>query len=580
MMSTVGCDNTNTNKDTFPNGVQRDNYNNKDPASLNFDTAEVDDSGWEKHLQGLKGSGYLGKRKSSGKIHFNWTIVSADYEYPSVNGGLRMSGDGWGNDLASILNQLPVNVDVELTNWAYHLEAGVWMVMVTKEIQALLKLGEDIKLVPLEMVIEDLLNYGINEITISRNAHPHWLTYRVKDGYAYVKGLSDLWGDTQEKKRKLCYFDPSSREFMYGATLEVVDTFCGLPVTKIEKNAFARSEIMSIILNKNLTTIGSQAFRGCNLLEFVCLTSSVTHIEENAFANCDSSPIVCYNGTETKWANLSKTVKAGNFNLFNTIVYGIDDKNFTNLYYTGTKLLRRTAAEHVIKHDSILAMETYRYMDYAKMKELTSGLFNEISDDHFVYTSYQDSAIIVELKPISGSSIKKAVIPERISGKTVREIGRWSFRDRKVDKLVIPSSIIRICAGAFDNCSTTNMSTDREVYFNTLEDWLNMDMYDYETCSPFIVTNINMGRGYLYVDNKLITQLVIPDGVEYLRPYCLAEITVESVVIPTSVKKIGATGLLNFDTAYYKGSDQQWQSIEIDDKDGFLEDCIEFDYKG
>ena len=65
-------------------------------------------------------------------------------------------------------------------------------------------------------------------------------------------------------------------------------------VTGIYKKAFyGCTALKSIIISKNITVIGSQAFQGCKNLRFIAIeTSHLTSINKNAFAGTHPRAIV------------------------------------------------------------------------------------------------------------------------------------------------------------------------------------------------------------------------------------------------------------------------------------------------
>ena len=69
--------------------------------------------------------------------------------------------------------------------------------------------------------------------------------------------------------------------------LVIPDTIRGLPVTRIEKDAFYHEETLtSVTLPESLTEIGQSAFMGCSHLISINLPSDVTTIGKEAFSQC------------------------------------------------------------------------------------------------------------------------------------------------------------------------------------------------------------------------------------------------------------------------------------------------------
>ena len=62
------------------------------------------------------------------------------------------------------------------------------------------------------------------------------------------------------------------------ADVTVPDEIDGVPVTAIGNGAFSESQIITITLGNNITSIGSLAFSGCSLLKEVNMGKSVASI--------------------------------------------------------------------------------------------------------------------------------------------------------------------------------------------------------------------------------------------------------------------------------------------------------------
>ena len=155
------------------------------------------------------------------------------------------------------------------------------------------------------------------------------------------------------------------------------------------------------------------------------------------------------------------------------------------------------------------------------------ALAQSVIIDKIEYLFLEDGKAVV-LKGIDcygDVTIRKSVT---IDGEecTVTEILRNAFKDcDAMTSIRIPETITRIWNYAFLGCENL-----REVHISDLKAWCNIEFmaYDYDSygCSPFIYAD------QLYLNDELITDLVIPDGVtklsncafSYLK--CLKSVTI------------------------------------------------------
>ena len=133
-----------------------------------------------------------------------------------------------------------------------------------------------------------------------------------------------------------------------------------------------------------------------------------------------------------------------------------------------------------------------------------------------------------------------------IIGDGVANISKWAFAYCfNLRSVIIPNSVTSINSRAFFNCSAlTNVDIPERV--------VNIGMGAFESCHS-------------------LTRVTIPDGVSTISSYAFAYCkNMTSVIIPDSVNVIESyafsafQGESNLKDVYYSGSEQKWNSIQID----------------
>lgn len=133
-----------------------------------------------------------------------------------------------------------------------------------------------------------------------------------------------------------------------------------------------------------------------------------------------------------------------------------------------------------------------------------------------------------EVSGYTGEPVE-VVIPSTYNGKTVMGIGGEAFSGCKsLTSVVIPDSIMSIGDYAFLVCD--NLTS---VYITDIAAWCNISFYS-NNATPFSYAK------NLYLNNQLVTELVIPDTVTEIKAFTFYGCSsLTSVVIPDSVTSIG-----------------------------------------
>ena len=156
----------------------------------------------------------------------------------------------------------------------------------------------------------------------------------------------------------------------------------------------------------------------------------------------------------------------------------------------------------------------------------------DIEVDGIYYNITSTTDLTVEVTRGNNEYSGEIVIPSTITYKsrtfTVTHIGGLAFYScTGLRSIVIPNSIASFGDSAFSYCRAIR------VYINDLAAWCNVDFEEFDS-------NPLNGRGCLYLNGELVTELIIPDGITEIKNYTFAKCSeLKNVVIPNSVTSIG-----------------------------------------
>ena len=254
-------------------------------------------------------------------------------------------------------------------------------------------------------------------------------------------------------------------------------------VTNIGEYLFYKCEgLTDVTLSGNITNIGNNAFSNCSNLQNIHITDSVTNIGSYAFYNCTKLTNIIIPDNVT---NIGSSIFSGCSGLTKvTIGKGITNIS-SNAFQSCSNLTSVTIPDNVTNID---------YRAFYNCTGLTSVMI----------------------------------------GNGVTNIGGSAFNNcSKLESVVIPSTVTNIGSDAFYSCRKI-----KKIYITDVTAWCNISGLSASSLT-FYGGSEGGSDKELYLNNELVTSLVIPDGVTLIPSSAFANFyKLTSVVIPDSVTSI------------------------------------------
>lgn len=298
------------------------------------------------------------------------------------------------------------------------------------------------------------------------------------------------------------------------------------------------TEIKYVIIQDGATSIGSYLFCECTNLSSVSIPDSVTSIGDFAFSGC----------TSLEWITIPDNVTS------------IGSSAFSGC----------TGLTNITIPDSVRSID---YWAFSECTGLTSiklsncniimgfGVFRDCTS--LASFSFPNGVTSIWDSAFSGcTGLTNITIPDG-----VKIIEGHAFSGcTGLTSITIPDSVEEICFGAFMSCRSLT-----RVNIKSVESWCNIKFTNSrEIPGGYAVAEANplVYAHNLYLNNKLVTDLVIPDGVTSISDYAFQNCDcLTSLKISDSVTSIGEGAFYScggLTEVYYAGTEEQWQNINID----------------
>ena len=329
----------------------------------------------------------------------------------------------------------------------------------------------------------------------------------------------------------------------------------------IAGGVFSSPLITDITIPDGVTSIGDYAFAYCSLLKYIVIPSSVKYIGDNAFKSVQDCSVKITDlaaWCAIEFGNENSNPLKGQRTVYDI---GCETTYYSSLYVNGV------FASSIVIPQNVTSIGAYAFYGYRKLSSITfSGNVKEIGEDAFTYCGVE-SIYIEDLAAwcsidfanadanpmnrevdlyIQGVKCTHIVIRSGITS-----IADWAFYNSSITSVTIPEGVTRIGSGSFSNClyldSINIPSSLKEinsgafissyidsVYITDVGAWCEINFKN-EYSNPLHTL------GKLYLNNSLVENLVVPDGVKKISDYAFYNNSrIRSVELPDSVISIGA----------------------------------------
>ena len=349
----------------------------------------------------------------------------------------------------------------------------------------------------------------------------------------------------------ISFSDESSNPLLYAKNLYlngklIKDLVIPSEITAIKKHTFNGGSFTSITIPNTVTSIGSYAFYNCQSLPNIIIPDTITSIGTGAFKGCTSlTSIEIPSSIKSISGSAFYDCKSlANVTIPNTVT-SINAKAFYNC--TSLKSVTLPNAITFIGENAFAYSGITSVVIPNSMSSIGSAAFNYCTS--LTNVTIPNTIKSIGVNAFNGcSSLTSVVIPEGVT-----TIDTNAFRScNKLTSVTIPSTVtsINLYAFLYDSKLTS-------VHITDLTAWCNISFSD-ESSNPLLYAK------NLYLNGKLIKDLVIPSEITAIKKHTFNGGSFTSITIPNTVTSIGSYAFYNvttLQTITFEGAISEWNTV-------------------
>ena len=340
------------------------------------------------------------------------------------------------------------------------------------------------------------------------------------DGILTVSGTGSM--DDYEKAEDAPWYD--YRDYVLGVVVEE-------GVQHVGNYAFAKYPRLCAVSVAS-GSVGKLAFYNCDALLAVDLLEGVENVGQQAFNHCDilaavSVPIGMkrFGGQAFEYCDALQAVLITDLAAWCDIEFAAINANplsqFADLYLNEEKIT------DLVIPAGVTQIKPFAFTEGNFTSVTLPDGVKSIGESAFFRAKMAEVDLPLGLETIGKSafsmcqSLSKIIVPEG-----VKTIGWEAFGNTGLKEIHLPSTLESIEDYTFYGVSGA------DLYITDLAAWCNVSLVNR-------MSHPNRGGGDLYLNGVKVTDLVIPSGVEEIKPFTFYNGTYTSVTIPSGVKTIG-----------------------------------------